>query len=198
MLQKKTCMRAAGIGAVWMLAALLVGCSAGRTDTEAGENTGEAQASFGTETTTELITELYEIETETDFFGEVQMRSIWEVMPDETRLWAASFDASQVEKVVYTTYMEEEPESYEITSRSKIRALFEAIDLIEAGGAVTAPSSLGDVFTFVMKDGTEQKFAFSLTCIVSENAAYETSGSSMLWELTEELIFGESSTETEY
>ncbi len=146
---------------------------------------------------TELTTELYEIETETDFFGEILMRSIWEVMSDETRLWAAAFRSDEVEKVVYTTYLETTPQVFEVADPDTIQEIFDAINQMTAGGSVAAPTSHGDVFEFCMKDGSSQKFVFSLTCIVEGSNAYETDQYETLWNLTGDLIFGEEATETE-
>ncbi len=155
---------------------------------------------LGAETTeTEYYTELYEIETETDLFGEVLLRSIWEVMPDETRLWAAAFHKEDVEKIVYTTYMEGDPDTYEITDPSMIEELFAALDQVQAGGSLGAGSRQGDVFEFIMRDGSSQAFIFSLTRIVVEGVAYETDYTEPLWELTGNIMFGEESlNETEF
>ncbi len=175
---------------------ILCGCAGGKRRLQ--EDVIPAQKDQREETEAEEVeteTETYEIETETDLFGEVEMRSIWEIMPEETRVWAEEFAPHTVEKLVYTTYMEGEAESFEVRDRARIVAAFDAINQMTVAGSMTNPGSVGDTISFVMKDGSEQKFTFSLSCIVVDGITYETDNTEALWELTGRLLFGEEESE---
>ncbi len=194
------------IPALALIGCMLGGCAGGsrsEKDSASGEVITEkistqAEEAVNDTAGTESETVWYEGETETDIFGEVMMRSVWEVYPADVQKWAASFDESQVQSLLYRTYMEEEPHEYVITDSDIIRMMFEAVDQLQVAGTLGAPAPDGDVIRFTMTDGTEQTIAFSMGCIKVDSEAYETSGSDSLWELTADIMFGFEDPQTEY
>ena len=140
----------------------------------------EDQTEGLTEDMTELLTEAM---TE-----EMAFRSIREVLDADVLSWAESFDAKEVDKLVYTILGEEKIE-YEVTEPERIASFYVALmDLTVAGMADTYSQDPGDTYDFFMKDGSVIRFAFNMGCYVVGGNAYETDHSDRLWELTGQLI----------
>ena len=157
-------------------------------------NTGTVQQAALEEDETDSIEDL--TETETEVFEpasemmteEMDFRSIREVLDEDTLSWAESFNADNIEKMVYTILGETKTE-YEVADAEKIVPFYVAImDLTVGGLADTFIQDAGDTYDFYIKDGRVIRFEFNMGCFVSDGKIYETDNSDRLWELTGELI----------
>ena len=158
---------------------MLSGCSTKKGSTGGGadaEAAAETDLEENTETATEMMTE------------EMPYRPISEILDEERLAWAEQFDASLVEKMVYSNYGEETTE-YEVTDPVMIGKFYDALmQLMVAGQVASFAADAGDAYDFIMKDGTTIRFEFNMGSLLVDERLYETDQSDELWDLTGKLI----------